>query len=203
MEVKAILFTVFDVGLSLFLCVISVLGYTVYHIQMRKDSTNQARILNHLYSIFAYVSQAQSLTYFSFVLLNHLRPEDQIIQCVLINIRAIMSFLALLTTILLTIGHLLNHHNPSYYLELSVKMETVHKWIIFFFLFCFSASFTFLIPNFNEFKSPCKPLKAIAKPLGIAISICLLLLTSLLYQTRKLWIQFLSQGLLQCNVTLT
>ena len=194
MEVKAILFSVFDVGLSLLLCVISVLGYTVYHIQMRKDSTNQARILNHLYSIFAYVSQAQSLTYFSFVLHNHICPEDQMIQCVLVNIRAFMSLLVLLTTILLTIGHLINHHNPSYYLELSVKMETSHKWIIFLLMFGFSASIMFLDPNLINLKSPCKPLKAIAKPLGIAIAICLLLLTSLLYQTRKLWITFLSRG---------
>ena len=193
-EVKAILFAVFDVGLSLLLCVISVLGYTVYHIQMRKDSTNQARILNHLYSIFAYVSQTQSLTYFSFVLHNHICPEDQMIQCVLVNIRAFMSLLVLLTTILLTIGHLINHHNPSYYLELSVKMETSHKWIIFLLMFGFSASLMFLDPNLINLKSPCKPLKAIAKPLGIAIAICLLLLTSLLYQTRKLWISFLSRG---------
>ena len=195
-EVKAILFTVFDVGLSLFLCIISVLGYTVYHIQMRKDSAQQARILNHLYSIFAYVSQAQSLTYFANVLFNHLRPEDLFLKCFLIHIRALMSLLVLLTTILLTMGHLLSHHNPSYYLDLSVKMETFHKWIMFILLFTFSASLVFLIPNVNENKSACKPLKAIAKPLGIAIAICLFLLTSLLYQTRQLWIRFLSRGLL-------
>ena len=195
-EVNAILFTVFDVGLSLFLCIISVLGYTVYHIQMRKDSAQQARILNHLYSIFAYVSQAQSLTYFANVLFNHLRPEDLFLKCFLINIRALMSLLVLLTTILLTMGHLLSHHNPSYYLELSVKMETFHKWIMLILLLTFSASLVLLIPNFNENKSTCRPLKAIAKPLGIAIAICLLLLTSLLYQTRQLWIKILSRGLL-------
>ena len=194
-EVKAILFPLFDVGLSLVLCIISVLGYTVYHIQMRKDSAQQARILNHLYSIFAYVSQAQSLTYFANVLFNHLRPEDLFLKCFLIHIRALMSLLVLLTTILLTMGHLLSHHNPSYYLELSVKMETFHKWIMFILLFAFSASLVFLIPNVNENKSACKPLKAIAKPLGIAIAICLFLLTSLLYQTRQLWIRFLSRGL--------
>ena len=61
----------------------------------------------------------------------------------------------------------------------------------------FSAALMFLIPNFIELKIPCKPLKGIARPLGIAIAICLLLQTSLLYKTRKLWIKSLSRGLLQ------
>ena len=61
----------------------------------------------------------------------------------------------------------------------------------------FSAALMFLIPNFIELKMPCEPLKAIARPLGIAIAICLLLLTSLLYKTQKLWLKSLSRGLLQ------
>ena len=191
-EVKAILFPLFDVGLNLILCVISVLGYTVYHIQfqMRKDST----ILNHLYSIFAYVSQAQSITYLAIITFNNLRPEDQILKCFLLNIRVFMSLLALETVILLTIGHLLSHHNPTYYLELSVKMETIHKWFIVIVLFIFSASLMFSIPNFEGSKSPCKSLKAIAKPFGIAIAICFLLLASLLYKTRSIWMKSLSRG---------
>ena len=191
-EVKAILFPLFDVGLSLILCVISVLGYTIYHIQfqMRKDST----ILNHLYSIFAYVSQAQSLTYLAIVTLNNLRPEDQILKCFLLNIRVFMSLLALETVILLTIGHLLSHHNPTYYLELSVKMETIHKWFIVMVQVTFSASLMFSIPDFKGSKCPCKSLKAIAKPLGIAIAICFLLLASLLYKTRSIWMKSLSRG---------
>ena len=191
-EVNAIIFIVFDVCLSLILCVISVLGYTIYHIQfqMRKDST----ILNHLYSIYAYVSQAQSLTYLAIVNLNNLRPEDQIFKCFLLNIRVFMSLLALETVILLTIGHLLSHHNPTYYLELSVKMETMHKWFIVMVQVTFSASLMFSIPDFKGSKCPCKSLKAIAKPLGIAIAICFLLLASLLYKTRSIWMKSLSRG---------
>ena len=193
-EVNTILFSLFDVVMSLLLCVISLLGYTVYHIQMRRDSTNQARILNHLYSIFAYVSQAQSLTYFANILSNHLPSEDNMLKCFLINLRAFMSLLVLQTTILLTAGHLLSHLKPSYYLELSVKMETIHKRIIMIVMVSLSAALMFLIPNFNESKMPCKSLKAIARPLGLAIAICLLLLISLLYKTRKLWIKSLSRG---------
>ena len=191
-EVKEILFPLFDVGLSLILCVISVLGYTVYHIQfqMRQYST----ILNHLYSIFAYVSQAQSITYLAIITFNNLRAEDQILKCFLLNIRVFMSLLALETVILLTIGHLLSHHNPNYYLELSVKMETIHKWFIVIVLVIFSASLMFSIPNFEGSKSPCKSLKAIAKPFGIAIAICFLLLASLLYKTRSIWMKSLSRG---------
>ena len=94
-EVKAMLFTLLDVGISLLLCVISLLGYTVYHIQMMRDSTSQARILNHLYSIFAYVSQAQSLTYFANVLSYYLLAADDMLRCFLINLRAFMSLLVL------------------------------------------------------------------------------------------------------------
>ena len=94
-EVSTSLFSLLDVGMSLLLCVISLLGYTVYHIQMRRDSTSQARLLNHLYSIFAYVSQAQSLTYFANVLSSYLQSEDDMLQCFLINLRAFMSLLVL------------------------------------------------------------------------------------------------------------
>ena len=94
-EVKTIILSLFDLGMSFILCVISLLGYTVYHIQMRKDSTNQARILNHLYSIFAYVSQAQSVTYFANILSNHLISDEHMIKCLLINLRAFMSLLIL------------------------------------------------------------------------------------------------------------
>ena len=65
-----------------------------------------------------------------------------------------------------------------------------------------SAALMFLIPNFNELKMPCKPLKAIARPLGIAIAICLLLLISLLYKTRKLWIKSFFKGQLLQKITL-
>ena len=193
-EMTSIFFSACDVGLSFILCVTCVLGYTVYHIQMRGDTNNQARLLNHLYSIFAYVSQVQSLIIFAIVIHANLSPEDRMSKCVLVNIRALMSFIATETLILLTVSHLLCHHNPSAYLDLSVKMDEKHKWSLVMIMFCFSSSLMFFIITFDKLEDPCKPLKGVARALGIAITLCLFLLSTLLYQTRKLWISFVSRG---------
>ena len=192
--ITSIILPVCDVGLSFILFATCILGYSVYHIQMRGDTNNQARLLNHLYSIFAYVSQAQSLIIFAIVIHTHTSPEDQLSKCVLVNIRALMSFIATQTLILLTVSHLLCHHNPSFYLELSVKMDAKHKWILVVIMFSFSALLMFVIVMSDKLEDPCKPLKGTARALGIAIAVCLFLLSTLLYKTRKLWISFISRG---------
>ena len=193
-ELTSIIFIVCDLGLCFILCAACILGYSVYHIQMRGDTNSQSRLLNHLYSIFAYVSQVQSLIIFAIVTLTHFSPEDRLSKCVLVNIRAIMAFIAIQTLILLTMSHLLCHHNPTVYLELSVKMDGKRKWSLVIVMFSMSVFLMFLIIITDKLEDPCKPLKGVANALGIAIAVCLFLLSTLLYQTRKLWMSFMSRG---------
>ena len=193
-ELTSIIFIVCDLGLCFILCAACILGYSVYHIQMRGDTNSQARLLNHLYSIFAYVSQVQSLIILAIVTLTHFSPEDRLSKCVLVNIRAIMAFIAIQTLILLTMSHLLCHHNPTVYLELSVKMDGKRKWSLVIVMFSMSVFLMFLIIITDKLEDPCKPLKGVANALGIAIAVCLFLLSTLLYQTRKLWMSFMSRG---------
>ena len=61
-------------------------------------------------------------------------------------------------------------------------------------MFSISVFLMFHIIINNKLEDPCKPLKGVAKALGIAIAVCLFLLSTLLYQTRKLWMSFMSRG---------
>ena len=105
-----------------------------------------------------------------------------------------MAFIAIQTLILLTMSHLLCHHNPTVYLELSVKMDGKRKWSLVIVMFIISVFLMFHIIITDKLEDPCKPLKGVAKALGIAIALCLFLLSTLLYQTRKLWMSFMSRG---------
>ena len=193
-ELTSIIFIVCDLGMCFILCTVCILGYSVYHIQMRGDTNSQARLLNHLYSIFAYVSQVQSLIIFAIVTLTHFSPDDRLGRCVLVNFRVLMAFIAIQTLILLTMSHLLCHHNPTVYLELSVKMDRKSKWSLVIMMFTLSVLLLMHIIVTEKLEDPCKPLKGVAKALGIAIAVCLFLLSTLLFKTRKLWMSFLSRG---------
>ena len=164
-EATSLLLAVFDVSLSFLLVTVCILGYCVFHIQMRVGG--QARILNHLYSIYAFINQAQSLLIFCLILSDHLWPHNLILKCLLVNIRALFALTALQTVILLTLGHLFSHHNPSGYLELSVKIESKHKWLLVLAMVVFSITLIFIILISNGLENPCESLKGVANILAI------------------------------------
>ena len=180
-EETSLLLAVFDVSLSFLLCTVCILGYCVFHIQMSVGG--QARILNHLYSIYAYINQAQSLLIFSLILSDHLWPHNLILKCLLVNIRALFALIALQTVILLTLGHLFSHHNPFGYLELSVKMESKHKWLLVLAMVVFSITLMFIIIFSNGLENPCESLKEVANILAIFFAISLILLLSLVFKS--------------------
>ena len=61
---------------AIILLTVSLLGYSVYLIKMKRDSSSDATLLNHLYTVMAIINQASSILMFTLTIFDVLNLRE-------------------------------------------------------------------------------------------------------------------------------
>ena len=136
------IFKILIVEFSLLLVLTCLLGCSVYHVQMWRDSNSDSSLLNNLYTITAVIMQVQSIMFGVLILADIFCPNNEN----MINVvRVLLWFSRVLNffhMIAITTVNVFKQYTPTEYLNISVDPRG--KWIIFSIEFFVSFLFVFL-----------------------------------------------------------
>ena len=136
------IFKILIVETSLLPVLTCLLGCSVYHVQMWRDSNSASNLLNNLYTITAVIMQVQSIMLGVLILADNFCPNNQNminVVSVLLWFSRVLNFFHMIA---LTTLIVFKQYRPTEYLDISVDPRG--KWIIFSFEFFVSFLFVFL-----------------------------------------------------------
>lgn len=107
---------------SIVLLLINLMGYSVYLIKMKRDSTSDATLLNHLYTGMAIMNQVNSILMFSMTLGDVLDLTDSTIYVSIEFVFKFLIFLQIGNLVTVTAATLFKHLSPTEYLRVSQNM---------------------------------------------------------------------------------
>ena len=115
---------------SVILLLINLMGYSVYLIKMKRDSTSDATLLNHLYTGMAIMNQVNSILMFSMTMGDVLDLTDSAIYVSIEFGFKFLTFLQIGNLVTVTAATLFKHVSPTQYLRVSQNMLIIQTIMV-------------------------------------------------------------------------